>query len=257
MNIPNVKIGRNRHPIREYQEGSGKVVYLKNGDNFEFLLHNPSSITVGALIYVNNNKIAEQVLVLHPGQSLWLDCNPISKKKFHFTEYEVKNTKSNLDAIADNGLIKVEFFNETVISQIGPLWTDPVMTYPHWDKQFYGNTGEPPVHFYSQNNMSIGDMSEPLKATMDFFPVDNSLQSRRVKSKSVKTGRVDFQGESNQNFTQVEVDLEQYPAYTYYYKILPESTKQLHASDIKQYCTGCGKKRKKKENFCPSCGNKF
>lgn len=247
MNIPNVKIGINRQPIKEYPSGSGKVIYMEDGDNFEFLLHNPSTVSVGALIYVNNQKMSNVYLIINPGQSYWLDCNPDNKRKFHFTEYSVKNTKQNQEAIADNGLIRVEFYDEK-ISQY-QHWRNPIMSEPGWTGYF---ENQPDTYKYNTDYMS---------STGNLMNMKDNLSNVYGEvccnySNDINTGRIDYAGKSNQHFETLEIDLNVYPSHTYYYKIFPKNNK-VHTSDIKQYCTGCGRKRKKNENFCPSCGNKF
>lgn len=41
------------------------------------------------------------------------------------------------------------------------------------------------------------------------------------------------------------------------WKILPMSRKNITTDDIVTYCSSCGRRKREKERFCPSCGHKF
>ena len=65
-------------------------------------------------------------------------------------------------------------------------------------------------------------------------------------------------GSSNQNFSTVDMDFENYPCEQVNMKILAESNKPLDVTEIRNYCSDCGTRVKKQTwKFCPDCGSKI
>lgn len=271
-NKPEVKIGINHQPIKEYNVSNvdnSRIVYMNNGDNFEILIHNTLRETVGVLITLNGQLLSHSYIVLYPGQSYWLDGDPEKHKKFHFTEYSVEKNQANLDAIANNGKVQVQFFKELKptpnMTSIPPMpyWSEPQIYGSPRQPFWYGSTGdikvEPdenmwrtaPNQFYSQTltgnaGDSLVDLSDG-RATLDVLGyMDNSNEL---------TGRVDLKGDSEQRFDTVDVNFEYSPSYTNDFRILPKA-KQILPKDIKVYCK-CSRRKRKNENFCPNCGHRW
>ena len=75
--------------------------------------------------------------------------------------------------------------------------------------------------------------------------------------RSIETGRVEQGGYSNQKFSYVNYDFEDWSFRTETISILPLSRKPVTASDLKKrYCSNCGRKLSPKHKFCPYCGTK-
>lgn len=95
---------------------------------------------------------------------------------------------------------------------------------------------------------------------------DNSKKSspapdrklRAKKSKTMETGRVEEGSKSDQTFTYVNKTFEYLPFHVVGYKLLPISQKVNTTQDVnvRQYCTGCGRKQGPGDNFCAGCGKK-
>ena len=86
----------------------------------------------------------------------------------------------------------------------------------------------------------------------------NSLASDTTFSSTIETGRVSGGTASTQSFETVYGRFLSFTSATVRIKILPESLKPIEASEIRNYCTGCGTRVKKSSwKFCPSCGEKF
>jgi len=83
--------------------------------------------------------------------------------------------------------------------------------------------------------------------------------SKTVKAKSVETGRVEMGSDSDQEFKYVNKSFEYSAFHTVEYKMLPISQKVNTVEDlnVKRYCTQCGAKSGKTDNFCASCGKKI
>ena len=72
-----------------------------------------------------------------------------------------------------------------------------------------------------------------------------------------ETGRIEQGSQSNQDFVEGSGEFNYYATHTVKYKILPVSKKPVSTRELREYCSGCGRRRRKNENFCPSCGRRF
>lgn len=132
-----------------------KYVYLKNGDDFDIEIVNPTKETVMAKIELNGNLISNSGLVVKPGERFVLQRFIDDNKKFVFNTYEIDGSDSELvEAISNNGMLKVFFYKEQQINQYcNPcVWINPYV-YP-FNQQPYdypNHTGSP----YWYNNPTI------------------------------------------------------------------------------------------------------
>ena len=107
------KIAISKNLIKEYKSSnSERTVYLNDGTEFQIYLKNPYQTHLGIKIYVNNQAIGGNMLVLKPGQSFWLDRFLNDNKKFLFSIYDVENTQEMRYATNNNGKVKIEFYHE-------------------------------------------------------------------------------------------------------------------------------------------------
>jgi hypothetical protein len=280
---PCAYITKDRKRLKQF----GQTVYLNNGDEFELELFNPSSTTVLAKIKLDGSYISGGGIVLKPGQRVFLERYLDDARKFKFETYEVDGTSNEvLDAIAGNGDVVIDFFDEYK----QPVWNNPITYYG-------GSFGGPTyttygshtnigggatftttnVNYSSTNTSGVNFNTTSMSNTFegpnkrDFL---RSATSRLKKSKgnsrsevtmdgmlsmdSIETGRVEKGGSSDQSFKTVDKTFNHYTCTTSIWKILPVSQKVFEKQDLKVYCVNCGKKRKKdSDKFCSSCGNKF
>lgn len=258
----------------------GQNVYLKNGDEFELELFNPSQSTILAKIKLDGSYISGGGIVLKPGQRVYLERYLDDPRKFKFETYEVDGTSNEvLDAISGNGDVVIEFYNEYK----QPVWNNPIT--------YIGGSFGGPIQTYGSNmintNYVNGSTTTNLSNNISFTSSSNTsgvnfnttsmsntfngpnLRSFQPKSKgevtmdmlsmdSIETGRVEKGGRSDQSFQTVDKTFINYTCATSVWKILPMSQKVYEKQELKVYCTNCGKKRKKdSDKFCSSCGNKF
>ena len=101
-------ISRNKNRLKSY----GKVVYLNNNDNFEIELFNGHTKKVMAQIWINDELISNSGLVLQPGQRYFLERFIDTNKKLQFNTYEVETSNKSLNAIVDNGNVKIKFYED-------------------------------------------------------------------------------------------------------------------------------------------------
>jgi hypothetical protein len=256
----------------------GQNVYLKNGDEFELELFNPSQSTVLAKIKLDGSYISGGGIVLKPGQRVYLERYLDDPRKFKFETYEVDGTSNEvLDAISNNGDVVIEFFDEYK----QPMWTNNITyyggsfggpTYISGSPSFTTNTTGISTFTTSglgNVNTSFTNTSDTINGSNLQNPVrrlqkskDNSRSEATMDSMlsmdSIETGRVEKGGLSDQSFQTVNKSFNHYTTATSVWKILPMSQKVYEKQELKVYCTNCGKKRKKdSDKFCSSCGNKF
>ena len=90
----------------------GKKIYLEDGQEFEIELHNPTKSVYLAKVRINGNLISSRGIILQPGQRVFLERFIDDNRKLVYKTYEVENTQEAKNAIADNGLVTIQFFEE-------------------------------------------------------------------------------------------------------------------------------------------------
>lgn len=230
---------------------NSEVVYLKDGDEFQIELFNSHEYSVLAKIWMNDIIISESGLVLKPGQRVFLERYIDTNNKFVFRTYEVDGTdKEVLNAIKNNGSVKVIYYREKIVQSSGYV----VNANPSWRPWSTPNTGMPwgGTTITTNGGSFIGGS---MTTNTAFY---SSNVSEPTLSTSYETGRVEKGSSSNQNFSSVFMEFENYPCETVYMQILAESNKPAEISDLRNYCSGCGTRMKKQTwKFCPSCGTKI
>jgi hypothetical protein len=249
---PTAFITKGKQRVKQYSQS----VYLNNGDEFEIELFNPTKKTILAKIKINGEYLSEAGLISKPGQRVFLERLIDVDKKLVYSTYEVDgNDKDVQHAIASNGNVEVEFYNEALPNWINTIWLNNTGTststvilgnYP----STYTNTASRP--HWQDIGTTVNYSSTP---TMDINLTSNSVFSNT----SLETGRVESGEKSNQslihsnNFT-----FEWFTFHTVSWKILPNSQKPIEVNDLKRYCHNCGSKIKKSTyKFCPNCGAKL
>jgi len=248
------------------------TVYLKNGDEFEIELYNPTSNKVLAKIEMNGNSIGNGI-ILRPGERVFLERYLDEAKKFLFETYSVDgNNEEVKSAIANNGDVTVKFYNEDILPTRTFYGSGSTLTInnPSW------NVNHTTPFTYTTHN-TLGGNSIPTHGTFTTTGVNTFYNSTLTSSagsafttsgtvlrgtpkneRSMETGRVEKGTNSNQTFTYDSTSFNSWPVTTNWWKIKPESTKLKTRDDLVIYCTECGSKRKKDNHkFCPHCGTKF
>lgn len=257
--VPSLFVTKGRQRVKQY----GNVIYLKNGDEFELELFNPTQNKVLAKINLNGKSLGNG-LVLRPGERVFLERYFDEARKFLFETYEINGADAAAKAaIVKNGAVDVEFFDEY---KPYPYWTNTI---------YYTNTGVGSNPMYGNSSASINAGARGMSsgtltnscsgscscssysadATKDFAPVDFD---RAFDFAPQETGRVEKGSNSNQDFNYDSTQFNTYCSWRTSWTILPESNRPYISEDIKVFCTNCGAKRKKSSHtFCPKCGNRF
>ena len=268
------KLAINKSLLKEYSNSSNeRIVYMNDGTEFQIQVFNPYSYVIGVSFEFNNHNKTSQLLVLRPGERVWLDRFLDDESKLLFSTYQVGVSKVVQEAIKDNGTLCIKFYKErenklqvSYIKEYQPCGTIDV---------YYNNIGNSyclddniNINCASSTNIcSAIDCSLSLTSSINQAPTDSTCTSYSSstltksislpKSKSIETGRIEKGSHSNQKFENVYKDFEYLPFNTEYIKILPTSQKQINSNDLqKKYCYECGKKLNPKFKFCPSCGAK-
>lgn len=237
-NNPTANIAVNKNVVKQY----GHNVYLNDGTEYQFELFNPTQDTVAAEINLDGKQALEQLLVLRPGERIWLECDPETKRKFRFETYNVSgNNKQVEQAIRNNGDVEARFYRERRRQSIVTTpYFEPGVDRTVTKFDIVGNQ----LSFTTNSNVS--ELSAPV------------YRNRGHK----ETGRTEQGGHSGQTFYHVDKEFDMFSFHVVSYKILPASQKPAYRKDVvkgaKTYCPQCGSKiRKASWKFCPTCGDRL
>jgi hypothetical protein len=262
-----IAIKRNRQKI--YGKGGKTQVYLKDGQEFQIELFNPTQTRYLVKFKINGNYQADRGIILNPGQRYFLDRFIDDDKKLEFSTYEVENTKAAKKAIEKNGLLEVEFYAETFLNgniisyprtYITPNWSQPIWTTN--PNTFWGGT--PNGVFNNAGGSSTLTLAGSTvnnitytsgASTLGVNYTSTSNYSSVVNDASIETGRVEKGEKSDQKFEEGYGTFSPWASYTTKVQIIPLSQKPVEVQEIRSYCTGCGSRIKKQTwKFCPNCG---
>lgn len=264
-----IAIKRNRQKI--YNTKGKTQVYLKDGQEFQIELFNPTQTRYLAKIKINGNYQSARGLILHPGQRYFLDRFIDEDRKLTFSTYEVEDTETVKKAIERNGLVEVEFYAETflhgsIISYPTKTWSQPIWT-TNPNTFWYGTSSGT---FNTLNTTTLGETSSityggttvnnvtytsAVAGSISSCVSNASNYSAVVNDASIETGRVERGRKSDQEFEDGYGTFSAWAAYTTTVQIIPLSQKPVEAQEIRSYCTGCGSRIKKQSwKFCPNCG---
>lgn len=239
LNVPSAYIGTKKNRLKIYDE---KIVFLENGQEFQFEILNPTKDVIGVNIWINGKLSSDSKLVLKPGESTWLDRHIDKPKKYVFETYDVDNNESNKKAIEDNGKIKFEFYRQKEKRNL-----------------LFGNNQDITYTYYN-TNPSWRDTWTTNDIT---YIQDNTFYGCDIRSQTyssnIETGRIEEGSNSKQTFNNVYYEFEYSSFHTVEYQILPKSQKNIVTTDeIRKYCVNCGTRIKKTNwKFCPNCGEEI
>ena len=258
-------IAKNKSLLKEYQN---RIVYLNDGDEFQIMLFNPTESKIAAKIKINGSQIPNMV-VLRPGERVWLDRYLDVNRKFKFSTYTVDKSNEALNAIRNNGTIEISFYYEqvkrndiiicdsastiTTVTNGGNVSTTLPKTYPiTWEVTSSSTAGFPSVSTAYYESYASTNLSNSIG-------VNTAITSgcSAKLSEELETGRIEEGEMSEQRFDKDYSDFSYYSFKTETIKILPISQKPYNKQDIeKKYCVNCGRKLNPKFKYCPRCGAK-
>lgn len=253
------QITKKKNRLKVYPSTKDQV-YLNDGDEFEIELFNPKTSPVLAKISINGKRISERGIILNPGQRIFLERFLDSPEKFKFSTYKVNNSQEVREAIAENGLIKIDFYEEyNSASTSGITWTK----YTNWPifgsttGGYFSTTGGSTT---TTTNTFYNSSLTYTSSVAGSFDVSNSSDvSRNINKRAdhIETGRVESGSNSDQDFQNANGNFNSWPCNIVEYQILPIAQKHIETKEIRTYCTECGTRNKQDWKFCPTCGKKF
>jgi hypothetical protein len=246
MSTCTAHITKNRNRSKIYENS----VYLKDGENFEIELFNPTTSRVLAKITINGNSISNSGIVLKPGERVYLERFIDSNNKFVFETYEVEGSNEALNAIRNNGGVEVYFYTEITTSAYSSF--PGSLTINSDSNTVYGSGTLYDTYSYPLGGTTVNNLFTTTSFT------NASIGANASRSKSVETGRIEKGDSSNQLFESVNGNFSSFATSSVTVKLLPESQKPVEVSTLRNYCTNCGTRAKKQSwKFCPSCGSKI
>jgi hypothetical protein len=260
--VPQSFITKGKQRLKQFTN----TVYLKNGDEFEIELFNPTQNKVLAKIELNGKSIGSGI-ILRPGERVFLERYLDEAKKFLFETYVVNgNNEEVQQAIANNGQVKVSFHNEMVLSGT-VTYTNPLILngsinpYTYTTHNTLGGstfTTTSTGTFNTSNVTYTSGVSNNVFYNQSFDTNSTLLKKPTSPLRHIETGRVEKGSDSEQTFTYDNSQFYSYASTTDIWEIKPSSTKPVVREELVTYCTECGAKRKKDTHkFCPHCGTKF
>lgn len=240
--FPDVFITMKKNRLRVY---GGREIYLNSGDEFELEFDNTSQTTWLAKIKLNGEWISQAGLVLRPGEHIYLDTPNLDsseKCRFRFETYEVEKGRSHI--IENNGLVEIFFHKKTQPFDHWITYTSQWVQDNNWKFQ-------DDWYSYSTDGGTFRDNISVNYCNSD----QNSIGKHSPEME--ETGRIGEGSHSNQDFFNSNESFESFHSHSVTYKILPQSKRPTTIREVKEYCSNCGRRRRKNENFCPSCGSKF
>jgi hypothetical protein len=243
-----ITVGKNR--LKKY----GDKYYLKDGQTFEIELKNPTHNRVKAIIEMNGKRISDTGLVIPAGNSShYIERYIDEARKFKFKTFHVDDVEETEEARERNGLIRIRFYAENVPlpTTAGITWTN-LNAHTTYDTYTGGY-----VYTSNSGNPNLTNSSRGIESTSTAFD-PASMVVYSMDAPQVETGRVTEGGKSSQRFDSVSANFYSMPFHTVEFQLLPESTKPMEITEIRNYCPECGLRiRKSSWKYCPTCGTEL
>jgi hypothetical protein len=235
---------------------------MKSGAHYEIELWNLKPTRVLANISIDGLLISRTGIVLNPGQRVYLERWIDTPKKFKFSTYEVENTSEAKEAIQHNGLVQVNFHDETVKNYF-PSWNSNEPYYKYM--MSYGGTTVNNLYSTttgSDNTLNLITANSNFNLTSTNSNLISGMTSDNFLNETTKgsleTGRSEAGENSSQKLDSTTGDFNVWTSKSLTFQLLPESAKPVEADKIRSYCTECGTRvRSASWKFCPACGEKI
>lgn len=178
------KIAMHKSLLKEFHNNeNGRIVYLNDGDEFQIQIFNPYDYVIGVGFTFNSDNIDNsKLLVLKPGERVWLDRYLDENKKLLFSTYEVSGkSKEVKKAIQKNGIVNIYFYREKYENGL-KVFTTPGYVAANI---FYNHSNPNDSTYYCDTTINTicgpGTMKDNIDANYtninNYCHVDNELQS--------------------------------------------------------------------------------
>jgi hypothetical protein len=250
---PEAHITLSRNRLKKY----GDKYFLKDGQQFEIELKNPTSNRILVHIEMNGKRISESGLVLPSSNiSHYIERYIDEAKKFKFKTFMVDDVEATEGARERNGLVKVEFFNEKL-----PTYYHYPLNSTGGNIRYKTNVSDTYGGGYVTNtttDLKTRGITYTTAGINTSFDISSMYVASFSEPEQVETGRIAQGGKSSQKFSTTTGDFYDTPFHTIEFQLLPESAKPVEVSEIRNYCSECGLRvRKSSWKYCPNCGERL
>jgi hypothetical protein len=238
---------------------------------------------MAATVSLNGEKIGYGTkLLFRPGEKLFLESfygnDPQSGKLFVFDTYRVDGDIHTQRAIQENGNIKITVYEpeSSTVQLIKDIPWNFTGSMHNRDMNLRSFTPPKPsygdmmcytsncsydgdnISINSAGNVGLGTTSPEahLNVEGDIEYTNDAMED--LQDLSVKTGRIEAGGNSDQRFQSVNDNTNWIIYQTFNFKILPKSEIHKYVKNPPQNCTGCGTRKKVATwKHCPTCGTRY
>jgi len=225
---------KGRKKIYRTKKTNQRKVYLKDKEEFQIEIFNPTKKNVLSIIHLDGKPISKTGLIIRNGERIYLDCFIDDQKKFIFETYNVDGSSSEVkEAISSNGNLEVSFYNEEITEKY-----DIPKVVEHHHHHHYNQRGlnwNPSPYYYGHtiklDNTSSGTLN--LTNVSDTSTVTTSNYTQDITYTSgIETGKVGKGEKSNQQFEEVDMDFSKDVLNEISIKLMPKSRKPKTKKDI-------------------------
>tara|TARA_B110000503_G_scaffold2122_1_gene2801 strand:+ start:3957 stop:4784 length:828 start_codon:yes stop_codon:yes gene_type:complete len=264
---PQAFVTKDKQRLKQF-EGE---VYLKDGDEYQIELFNPTQNHILAKIKIDSDYISGGGIVLRPGERTFLQRFLDTNNKFVFRTYEVDKEAIEVGATSNNGYVEVEFYNEIKNSP-----SNNGLLYGNGTTTTFNSTGTPLGMWGGTTTTGNATFTTTSTGTAAYSNINASYTasptSRRLTGELLshingivednsllETGITEKGGKSSQKFETSDRNFLSVSFHNVAWRLLPFSKKILSTNELNiLYCGGCGAKRKKDSHkFCPHCGTEY
>ena len=177
------KLAINKSLLKEYKNSSNeRIVYMEDGSEFQIQIFNPYTYTIGVGFEFNDEyNSTYQLLVLRPGERVWLDRYLNKESKLLFSTYEVGTSKSVQEAIKNNGKIKIKIYKEKQIQHFSSNIINAINAEPWKHVDVYYNAGN------TVKELCSAQPSFDFCNSVNYYQTDLSLDSLQGVAASATT----------------------------------------------------------------------
>lgn len=221
-------------------------------DDFNKMFNDANILDEKLILYKKELNLRTELLQYSDDKS---DIIKDLKQKIEDLDSEIESLRSDANSIKnatkDNGKVSVSFTRELVMMYGNSLTYPNTYTYPYTYPYTYTYPNTTITGSCGYNNKMLYN-SEEISTTMLF-----SNKTTTENDSSIETGRIDKGSKTDQTFITDNSYFEYIPFHQIEYILNPLSKKPLDTKDLRKYCSGCGKKTGKTDNYCSQCGIKI
>ncbi len=166
------KIAMHKSLLKEFHNNENdRIVYLNDGDEFQIQIFNPYDYVIGVGFTFNSDNIDNsKLLVLKPGERVWLDRYLDENRKLLFSTYEVSGkSKEVKKAIQKNGVVNIYFYREKTVNGLKVFTTSGYVD----TNIFYNHSNPNDSTYYYDTAINTVCGSDTIRDNINYCHVDD------------------------------------------------------------------------------------